>query len=196
VRDLEQRTDEREKLTGLRDEARKSERVTKRLGWLLGREGLQSQLLLQATRALERLANETLNQLSGGLLEVEIRRVPVRGQDELTITARDLSAGGETTAVEFLSGSEKFRVCVALAASIGKYVGGLGSVNALIIDEGFGSLDETGRDRMIQELRTLAIHLRRVIVVSHQRAFMDRTMFPHGYVLTRRDGATEIAKFV
>jgi DNA repair protein SbcC/Rad50 len=196
VRDLDQRTHERQELTGLRDAVKKSERVTKRLGLLLGREGLQSHLLLQATRALERLANETLNQLSGGLLEVEIRRVPVRGQDELTITARDLSAGGETTAVEFLSGSEKFRVCVALAAAIGKYVGGLGSVNALIIDEGFGSLDETGRDRMIQELRTLATHLRRVIVVSHQRAFMDRTMFPHGYVLTRRDGATEIMKFV
>jgi exonuclease SbcC len=196
VRDLEQRTQERQQLTVLRDTVKKSERVTKRLGLLLGREGLQSHLLLQATRALERLANETLNQLSGGLLEVEIRRVPVRGQDELTITARDLSAGGETTAVEFLSGSEKFRVCVALAAAIGKYVGGLGSVNALIIDEGFGSLDETGRDRMIQELRTLATHLRRVIVVSHQRAFMDRTMFPHGYVLTRRDGVTEIMKFV
>lgn len=196
VRGLEQRTRERQELTVLRDTAKKFERVTKRLGVLLGREGLQSHLLLQATRALERLANETLNQLSGGLLEVEIRRVPVRGQDELTITARDLSAGGDTTAVEFLSGSEKFRVCVALAAAIGKYVGGLGSVNALIIDEGFGSLDETGRDRMIQELRTLATYLRRVIVVSHQRAFMDRTMFPHGYVLTRRDGATEITKFV
>lgn len=196
VRDLEQRVRQREELTVERDEATKAERVTKRLGRLLGREGLQAHLLLHATYALERLANETLDKLSGGLLAVDIRRVPTRGQDELAITARDLSAGGEPTAVEFLSGSEKFRVCVALAAAIGKYVGGLGSVNALIIDEGFGSLDETGGDRMIQELRNLATHLRRVIVVSHQPAFMDRTMFPHGYVLTRHDGATEITKFV
>jgi DNA repair exonuclease SbcCD ATPase subunit len=196
VRALGERDRQRKELTAGRNEATKTERVTKRLGRLLGREGLQAHLLLHATYALERLANETLDKLSGGLLAVDIRRVPTRGQDELAITARDLSAGGEPTAVEFLSGSEKFRVCVALAAAIGKYVGGLGSVNALMIDEGFGSLDEAGGDRMIQELRTLATHLRRVIVVSHQQAFMDRTMFPHGYVLTRHDGATEITKFV
>ncbi len=47
-----------------------------------------------------------------------------------------------------------------------------------------------------RELRSLATHLRCVIVVSHQPAFMDRTMFAHGYVLTRRDGGTEIMKYV
>jgi ABC-type proline/glycine betaine transport system ATPase subunit len=43
---------------------------------------------------------------------------------------------------------------------------GAEATRALIIDEGFGSLDDLGRQGMIDELHTLAGQLDRVIVVS------------------------------
>ena len=58
----------------------------------------------------------------------------------------------------FISGSQKFRVAVALAAGLGQYLGGGTSIRSLIIDEEFGSLDADGRQRMIHELRAAPGH--------------------------------------
>jgi DNA repair protein SbcC/Rad50 len=171
-------------------------RLATRMVQLLGRQGLQGQLLVDATRALEELANETLMTLTGGVLQLEIRFADQRGRDELSVYARDFNAGGERTDAAFLSGSEKFRVCVAMAAAIGAYGSGRHRVESLIIDEGFGSLDEQRRGDMIDELRRLAGLLERVIVVSHQADFQNRAQFPHGYKLRRVDGATTVERYV
>jgi exonuclease SbcC len=196
LRDLDRReTDLRDKREDL-ERAEKAERLATRMATLLGRQGLQGQLLAHATRTIEALANETLHALTGGTLSLEIRPDERRNRDEITIVARDYAAGGERTDASFLSGSEKFRVCVAIAAAVGKYASGRATIESLIVDEGFGSLDEVGRDEMIDELQRLAGLLKRVIVVSHQGEFHDRTRFPHGYRLRRSNGATEIERYL
>ena len=99
--------------------------------------------------------------------------------------------------MQFISGSQQFRTSVALAAGIGQYAGrGIGSVRSLIIDEGFGSLDSQGRQEMIDELRNLSNLMDRVIVVSHQEDFQDRTLFPTGYLLRKDGQRTTVERFV
>lgn len=196
LRDLDQRE---RRLSERREDLRRAEhdeRLCKRLVTLLGRQGIQGQLIVRAARGLEYLANETLRAISGGTLALEITVEDRRGRDEIVISARDFHAGGERTDASFLSGSEKFRVCVAMAAAIGKYASGHSAIESLIIDEGFGSLDETGRDEMIDELQRLAQLLKRVIVVSHQLEFQDRARFPHGYRLRRNGVTTEVERFI
>lgn len=196
LRDLDRREqalrDKREDL----QRAERAERLAIRMATLLGRQGLQGQLLARAAHDLELLANDTLRALTGGTLSLEIRPEERRNRDEITITARDYDAGGEKTDAAFLSGSEKFRVCVAIAAAIGKYASGRTTIESLIVDEGFGSLDEAGRDDMIDELQRLAGLLRRVIVVSHQGEFQDRARFPHGYRLHRTERTTEVERYL
>ncbi|HYI98486.1 MAG TPA: SMC family ATPase [Thermoleophilaceae bacterium] len=196
LRDLDRREqalrDKREDL----GRAECAERLATRMATLLGRQGLQGQLLARAAHDLELLANDTLRALTGGTLSLEIRPEERRNRDEIVISARDYDAGGEKTDAAFLSGSEKFRVCVAMAAAIGKYASGRASIESLIVDEGFGSLDEAGRDDMIDELQRLAGLLRRVIVVSHQGEFQDRTRFPHGYRLHRTERTTEVERYL
>ncbi|HKG04177.1 MAG TPA: SMC family ATPase [Conexibacter sp.] len=194
--ELERRERERGERREQLDRAALEERLAIRLATLLGRQGLQGHLIVRAARGLERLANDTLRALTGGALELEITAEERRGRDEVVISARDSNAGGESTDASFLSGSEKFRVCVAMAAAIGTYSSRRARIESLIIDEGFGGLDETGRDEMIDELQRLAQGLERVIVVSHQAEFHDRARFPHGYRLRRTAGATEVERFV
>ncbi|MFL5817829.1 MAG: AAA family ATPase [Conexibacter sp.] len=196
AQELERRGRERRERREQLDRAALEERLALRLATLLGRQGLQGHLIVRAARGLERLANETLRALTGGALELEITAEERRGRDEVVISARDSNAGGEATDASFLSGSEKFRVCVAMAAAIGTYSSRRAKIESLIIDEGFGGLDETGRDEMIDELQRLAQRLERVIVVSHQAEFHDRARFPHGYRLRRSAGATEVERFV
>jgi len=168
-----------------------------RLAKLLGRSGLQGSLLDAAVQGIAYLANETLSRISGGQLQLEIQRQPsARGEEEIAIQAVDLASSNDPLDIQFVSGSQKFRASVALAAGIGQYAGrGAGSIRSLIIDEGFGSLDTQGRQEMIDELRNLSQLMERLIVVSHQEDFQDRTLFPTGYVLRKAGQRTVVEKF-
>lgn len=180
------------------NETRKAQRLYGRLSGLLGRSGLQGALMDEALHSIAQLANETLARISGGQLQVSTTRKPGRGgEDQISIQVSDLAFSEEPLDVAFISGGQKFRVSVALAAAIGQYAGGgMRSIKSMIIDEGFGSLDSQGRQEMVDELRALAEHLDRLIVISHQEDFQDRTLFPTGYVLSKKDGRTVVERFV
>jgi DNA repair exonuclease SbcCD ATPase subunit len=175
---------------------RRRERAAQRLAVLLGKGELQGRLLTDATTGVGAYANDTLARISGGTLEVALHREGAPDDNAtLEILVTDFSSAQEPLEVAFISGSQKFRVAVALAAGLGQYLGGAAAIRALIIDEGFGSLDTDGRQRMIHELRTLAEHLDRIIVISHHEDFSDRTLFPNGYLL-RKSGARTIVERV
>jgi exonuclease SbcC len=174
---------------------RQRSRIARRLATLLGRTQLQARLLTDATTGVEAYANDTLARISGGTLEIVLRQEDKQGESSLDIFVNDRSSAEEPLEVAFISGSQKFRVAVALAAGLGQYLGGGTSIRSLIIDEGFGSLDADGRQRMIHELRSLAEHLDRIIVVSHQEDFADRTLFPAEYIL-RKDGTRTMVEKV
>lgn len=181
---LRDRQKQQQEAAGRLAVASQRRRLAHRLYGLVGRSGLQAALLADATTGIQALANDTLAHISGGQLAVSLQ-TSQSSTDSLEILVTDLTSADEPIEASFLSGSQKFRVAVALAAGIGQYAGGPTAIRSLIIDEGFGSLDETGREGMITELRGLAEHLERVIVVSHQPDFSDRILFPSGFVLRK-----------
>jgi DNA repair exonuclease SbcCD ATPase subunit len=189
-RQLEDAHRQRRELAGQLADAHRRERAARRLGTLLGRGELQGRLLTDATTGVGAYANDTLARISGGTLEVTLCREGDDDDATLDILVSDRSSAEEPLEVAFISGSQRFRVAVALAAGLGQYLGGSAAIRALIIDEGFGSLDTEGRQRMIHELRTLAEHLDRIIVVSHHEDFADRTLFPNGYLLRKQEAHT------
>ncbi|HEU4760654.1 MAG TPA: hypothetical protein VFT91_11835, partial [Dehalococcoidia bacterium] len=195
---LEEGQERREELNRRLREVQRQRALYARLADLLGRSGLQAFLLDAAVQGISHLANETLARISGGQLQLDVRRqASARGDEEIVIQATDLAFSEEPLDVQFVSGSQKFRTSVALAAAIGQYAGGgAGSVRSLIIDEGFGSLDSQGRQEMIDELHNLSQLVDRIIVVSHQEDFQDRTLFPTGYVLRKVGQRTEVERFV
>lgn len=198
LRRLQEATKRRQEVEADSATANRQRALYARLADLLGRSGLQALLLDAAIQGIAHLANETLTRISGGQLQLQIRRQPsARGEEEIVIQAVDLASSDEPLDVQFVSGSQKFRASAALAAGIGQYAGrGAGSVRSLIIDEGFGSLDTQGRQEMIDELRNLSQLMDRIIVVSHQEDFQDRTLFPTGYILRKAGQQTEVERFV
>ena len=103
-------------------------------------------------------------------------------------------SASQTQPIRLLSGSQQFRVSVSLALGIGKYAGNENHrVESVIIDEGFGSLDENGRREMIQAIKELGDGgvLKCIIVVSHQREFFDE--FPNRYLVELVDGSTQVS---
>jgi DNA repair exonuclease SbcCD ATPase subunit len=170
--------------------------VSARLAELLDRKHLQAHLVEQALSSIEYLANITLGQVSRGELRLHLGLQPKAGEQEVAIDATDHTSADERLDVRFLSGGQKFRVAVAIAAAVGQFMGDGVPVGSLIIDEGFGGLDAEGRAEMIAALHTLAEHMKRVIVVSHHEEFQDRTTFPSGYLIEKIGHRTTARRFV
>ena len=151
-----------------------------------GRDGLQAKIIRQAQENLRGAANGILGRLSNGQWQLDLR-----GEDdsELEIIARDEGRGGYERAFDALSGGERFRVAISLAIAIGQMASGGAPMNTLVIDEGFGALDEENRGLMVDNLRHLSEHeLKngRIIVVSHQDDVRDA--FGHRYQFSRDAG--------
>ncbi len=163
----------------------------KRLMQMLDREHLQHYLLRQAEQSIVEFANATLDIISGYTLRLEIRE---ESNQTFDLVAFDNNAGNKPIGMRLLSGSQKFRVAFSLAMGIGRYVtAGRQTPEAVFIDEGFGSLDQDGRQHIISEIANLARHLQRIILVSHQSEFAQA--FPHAYHIYS-DGGTSQARYV
>ncbi len=192
--DLRRHCQERETLDVQYRQADRRRHLGRRLADLLGRQGLQRDLVRTAERQIVEYADATLDRLSSGALHLELR-TPA---DDETERALDLAARTDTSPdpidAPFLSGSQRFRVAVALSLAIGQYASHhRRPVRSVIIDEGFGCLDPDNRQTMIQELHNLRAHLDRIILVTHQDDIAQA--FPNGYHCQPQEGMTRLIPF-
>lgn len=167
-------------------------RIAAKLHELLGNAGLLRELVRIAEGEIVRFGNDTLLKLSEGELALELSAEPKKDDEALVLVVRRPDSA-KPTPVAYLSGSQKFRVALAIALGIGQFASGQARpLECVIIDEGFGSLDKEGLRIAAEELNRLKRHLRRIILVSHQEEFTDR--FPVVIQLKRTaDGVTATA---
>ncbi len=159
------------------EEIGSAERATdlhRKLDELLGKAGIQRELVRSAERDIVRMANDTVQNLSDGDLTVELES-GADGDDQAFALQVRRADGPTPIGVNYLSGSQKFRVAIAVALAIGRFAAGQARpLESVIIDEGFGSLDKDGLRAAAAELNRLRQHLRRIVLVSHQEDFADQ----------------------
>ncbi len=138
---------------------------------------LPTYVLNQRFKLVVERANEHLSVFSLGryeLVSTEERERGSRAQKvglglEIIDHVGD-SNGDVRRATKSLSGGETFYVSLSLALALADVVcsenGGI-QLDTLMIDEGFGTLDENTRDQVMQVLTSLASNGRSVAVVSH-----------------------------
>ncbi|PKU22716.1 AAA family ATPase [Telmatospirillum siberiense] len=93
---------------------------------------------------------------------------------DLAINIIDQDMGDEIRTTRSLSGGERFLVSLALALALSGLEGRGSFVDTLFIDEGFGSLDAETLDVAVDALETLQGYGRRVGVVTHVAAMVER----------------------
>lgn len=199
VQSLIERQKQRATLIEAEKYAETDARVHDKLNRLLGAEGLQRELVRSAERQIVRFADEIVRHLSDGDLSIELDDAEDGTDKALELRVR--RADDPTPIdVKYLSGSQKFRVAVAVALAIGRFATSgteARPLESVIIDEGFGSLDKDGLRCMADELHRLkdmkdTLGLKRVILVSHQEEFVRQ--FPVGWQLERGDTGTTATK--
>ncbi|MCZ2343271.1 MAG: SMC family ATPase [Bacteroidales bacterium] len=189
---INRQIEERKRLLAEDRQAAEALRIQERLDDLLGKTGLQRDFVRNAEQKIVKYANETVYKLSDGDLAIELEDADTGSDKAFSLRVRR-SQGQDPIGMAYLSGSQKFRVAVAVALGIGRYAAtsvGATPLESVIIDEGFGSLDRDGLRCMGDELIRLKEHcgLKRIILVSHQEEFAGS--FPVGWKLAPGETGT------
>lgn len=156
---------------------RQRQRVYQELAQAFGRNGIQAMMIENLLPQLEAETNHLLGRLSAHQLHVQFvtQRATKRGQgiiDTLDILIADARG---TRPYETYSGGEAFRINFALRLALARLLAqrsGL-ALQMLIIDEGFGTQDQQGCERLIAAINAIAPDFACILTVTHIPHFRD-----------------------
>ncbi|MGA1603045.1 MAG: exonuclease subunit SbcC [Prochlorothrix sp.] len=163
---------------------RHQQRVHQELGHAFGKNGIQALLIENLLPQLESEANQILSRLSANQLHVQFitqrakrsRRSGDRTGDKLIDTLDICIADVRgTRPYETYSGGEAFRVNfsirLALARLLAQRSGA--ALQLLIVDEGFGTQDTEGCDRLIAAINAIASDFACILTITHMSQFKE-----------------------
>ncbi len=174
---LEQQRERRKTLMGQREELTLEIQQLKMLEKACGRDGIQALLIERALPEIEDSANELLDRLTDGVMRVafETQR-QLKTSDALreTLDIRILDGSGERP-YENYSGGEQFRINFAIRLALSKILAKRSGarLQTLVIDEGFGSQDPSGRQRLIEAIKTIEQDFACILVITHVEELRD-----------------------
>jgi exonuclease SbcC len=187
--DLETAASLRDALLLLRAEARTAEGLAKHLG----ARGFERWYLVEAIRTLVEGASHTLRDLSAGQFSLCLDE---RGADFQVI---DHVNADERRMVKTLSGGETFLASLSLALALSEHVAelsprGAARLEALFLDEGFGTLDPETLETVAAALEELGARGRMVGVVTHVAELAER--FPVRFDVRREGRSSRVERSV
>ncbi len=138
-----------------------------------GKDGVQALLIEEALPEIETHANEILDRLSGGTMSVQFatqKDYKDKNREDKRETLDILISDGAGTRVyELFSGGEAFRVNFAIRLALSRVLAHRAGarLQTLVIDEGFGSQDVDGRQRLIETINLVQPDFKKILVITH-----------------------------
>lgn len=160
-----------------RDNVAKDKQAYTELAAAFGRKGVQALIIHNALPEIEDEANRLLARMTDNALKVQLdtlreARSGVGPIETLDIKITD-DAGPRP--YEMYSGGEAFRVDFALRIAISRLLAHRAgaSLQTLILDEGFGTQDAKGRERLVEAIESVADEFAQILVVTHVEELKD-----------------------
>jgi len=141
-----------------------------------GKKGIQAIIIEGAIPEIEEEANRLLSRMTDGRMHVRLKsqRQTLKGQpietldievsDELGPRSYDLFSGGEAFRINFA-------IRIALSKLLARRAGA--RLQTLIIDEGFGTQDSQGRERLVEAINSVQKDFARILVITHIEELKD-----------------------
>jgi len=144
-----------------------------------GKDGVPALLIEQALPEIELKANEILGRLSEDSLHLRFE-TQAKYKDEKRNDLREtldirVSDGAGERDYEMFSGGEAFRVDFAIRLALSEVLAQRkgARLQMLVIDEGFGSQDALGRQRLIQAINAVRGDFAKILVITHLDELKD-----------------------
>ena len=142
-----------------------------------GKDGVPALLIEQALPQIEARANDILERISGGELSIRFqtqRELKTRENLRETLDIQIQDRAGIRD-YEMYSGGEAFRVNFAIRLALSEVLSQRAGarLQTLVIDEGFGSQDEIGRQRLIEAINLVKPDFAKILVITHIDSLKD-----------------------
>jgi exonuclease SbcC len=145
----------------------------KQLERAFSKDGVPALLIEQALPEIEGKANDILARLSDGGMSVRFVTQAAykdKSRDDLRETLDiQISDGAGTREYELFSGGEAFRVNFAIRLALSEVLAQRAGarLQTLVIDEGFGSQDNLGRQRLVEAINMVRPDFAKILVITH-----------------------------
>jgi exonuclease SbcC len=162
-----------------REEHNQQIRRYKTLERAFGKDGAPALLIEQALPQIEEKANDLLDRLSDGQMSVRFvtqAEYKDKKRDDLKETLEiQISDSAGMRAYEMYSGGEAFRINFAIRLALSEILAQRkgARLQTLVIDEGFGSQDAQGRQRLIEAINLVKKDFAKILVVTHLDELKD-----------------------
>ncbi len=168
-RELEAR---RQEADGALTDASFQKGVYDQLSAAFGKGGIQALLIEQAIPELENQANDILGRVSDHRMSLKLEtQRERRTRDGDPIETLDIKISDElgTRSYENYSGGEAFRINFALRIALSRLLAHRSGapLPTLFIDEGFGSQDATGLERLVEAINAIQNDFQKIVVITH-----------------------------
>jgi exonuclease SbcC len=189
TKEIEDKAKEKEKLLS---QASKEETIYQELAQAFGKKGIQAWLIEMALPEIEAEANKLLGRMTDNRMHVKIetQRETKKGD---TVETLDIKIADElgTRNYEMYSGGEAFRIDFAIRIALSKLLAKRAGapLPTLIIDEGFGTQDSTGLEKLKEAINSIQDDFEKIIVITHVEELRDA--FPNRIdVIKTAEGST------
>jgi exonuclease SbcC len=171
--ELEVKRREKEKQLG---QASKEEKIYRELAQAFGKKGIQAMLIETALPEIETEANELLARMTDNRMhtKIESQRETKKGD---VIETLDINISDElgTRNYEMFSGGEAFRINFAIRIALSKLLARRAGapLRTLIIDEGFGTQDSSGIEKIKEAINSIQDDFDKILVITHIEELRD-----------------------
>jgi exonuclease SbcC len=158
-----------------------------------GKRGVPAMIIEAAIPEIEASANNLLARMTNGRMHVrfETQREKVTGGTAETL---DIQISDElgTRSYELYSGGEAFRINFAIRIALSQLLARRAGarLRSLVIDEGFGTQDAQGRERLVEAINAIQTDFDRIIVITHIDELKDA--FPVRIQVTKTAQGSQI----
>jgi exonuclease SbcC len=169
----------RARLAAERDQLNQQIARLKVLERAFSKDGVPALLIEQALPEIEDEANEILDRLSNGQMSVHFetqRQFKDKSRDDRKETLDIIiSDGAGPREYELFSGGEAFRVNFAIRLALSRVLAQRAGarLQTLVIDEGFGSQDADGRQRLIEAINLVRPDFQKILVITHMEELKE-----------------------
>jgi exonuclease SbcC len=170
--------------------AREEKALYDELQFAFSKKGIPAMLIETAIPELEAAANDLLGRMTNGRMSLKLETQREKKSSDGMIETLDIHIADElgTRRYELFSGGESFRIDFALRVALSQLLARRAGarLRTLFIDEGFGTQDDDGRDRLIEAITAVQDEFDLILVITHIEELRDS--FPVHIVIEKLRG--------
>jgi len=191
--ELEIKRKEKEKLL---TQASKEEKIYRDLAQAFGKKGIQALLIEKALPEIEVEANKLLGRMTDNRMhaKIETQRQTKKGD---VVETLDINISDElgTRDYEMFSGGEAFRINLAIRIALSKLLTRRAGapLPTLIIDEGFGTQDSVGIEKLKEAINSIQDDFDKILVITHIEELRDAFPTRIDVVKTAQGSTVEVS---